>query len=268
MNRDDIHKDDLTCGDDIHGSPEDPTAEDKKREYMGEFWNDHLTRELSFKEKSDIFFLKHSQIDYFRPFFTGKNCIDVGCGLGYSIWALEDQGLDVDGLEPDPKAAEVVNKSIKRGKCYAGFYDKFSSTKKYDVVWLSHTLEHVEDPIALLEKCYDVTAENGILCLMIPDCTNPETKKNSMENRYHISHFTSDDIKALVKKTRYEAIKIQSFKRVDKWTIRFHKLLLLCKMSKVSLFLRPYFPFVKTDQNDGYELRAVLKKNNTIGISK
>jgi len=263
MNHDDIHNDDLTHRNDKHESTKDRTLENEKREYMGEFWSDHLTRELSFKEKSDIFFLKHSQIEYFRPFFSGKNCIDVGCGLGYAIGALEDQGLDVDGMEPDPKAAEVVNKSIKRGKCYTGFYDKFSPAKKYDIVWLSHTLEHVEDPIAALEKCYDFTAENGILCLMVPDCTNPETKKNSMENKYHVSHFTIDDIKALVKKTRYETIKIQSFKRVDKWTIRFHKLLWLCKMSKVSLLLNPYFPFSKTDQNDGYELRAVLKKKQS-----
>jgi SAM-dependent methyltransferase len=186
----------------------------------------------------------------------------VGCGLGYSILALEDKGLDVDGLEPDPKAAEVVNKSIKRGKCYAGFYDKFTSAKKYDVVWLSHTLEHVKDPIALLEKCHDITAENGILCLMVPDCTNPEIKKNSMENKYHVNHFTIDDIKTLVKKSKYEILEIQSFKRSNKWIIRFHKLLWLCKMSKIGFLLQPYFPLVKTDKNDGYELRAVLKKNN------
>ncbi len=268
MNCDDIPRDDSTFGDDIKKGLEDSVVEDKKRKYMGEFWNDHLTRELSFKEKSDIFFLKHSQIHYFRPFFAGKNCIDMGCGLGYAIRALEDQGLNVDGVEPDPKAAETVNKSIKHGKCYAEFFDKFTSTKKYDIVWLSHTLEHVNDPIALIEKCHDITAENGILCLMVPDCTNPETKKNSMENRYHISHFTVDDIKALVKKTRYEIIKIQSFKLLDKWTIRFHKLLWLCKMSRMSFFLHPYYPFVKTDQNDGYELRAILKKNSTTRTNK
>jgi 2-polyprenyl-3-methyl-5-hydroxy-6-metoxy-1,4-benzoquinol methylase len=231
-----------------------------KNQYLGEFWAEHLGRNLSARELSEIVLTRESQINFFKPFFTGKNCIDIGCGVGYSIKTLERHGLDVDGIEPDPKAVDLVNKWIKRGVCMTGFYEDLSIDKKYDIIWLSHILEHVPKPLSLIEKCYEVSKEGGVLCIMVPDCTNPTTKKESMGNKFHISHFTRDDVVELCKQSNYKILTVQLFKRILNNKRRFHKLLRILKLTIISDFLEPFYPYAKTESNDGFEIRIVLQK--------
>lgn len=44
----------------------------------------------------------------------------------------------------------------------------FTSDEKFDLVWCSHILEHQKNVGLFINKCYNMTSENGILCITVP----------------------------------------------------------------------------------------------------
>ena len=68
---------------------------------------------------------------------------------------FEKKGFHVTGIEPDPKNTDLINRELKVGHCVNGFIEDLSLDKKFDVIWLTHVIEHVEKPDLLLKKCHD-----------------------------------------------------------------------------------------------------------------
>lgn len=47
--------------------------------------------------------------------------------------------------------------------------DGDSFKRKFDLIWMSHSFEHFNDPIAVLRKAYDLLSETGVLYISTPD---------------------------------------------------------------------------------------------------
>ncbi|SNX60009.1 Methyltransferase domain-containing protein [Nitrosomonas ureae] len=94
--------------------------------------------------------------------------LEVGCGNGKRLARMQALGWDVMGQEVDPVAASYV--SEKRGiPVHLGMLQALDVTKRYDAVILSHVIEHVHDPLSLLESCYRLLKKNGLLVILTPN---------------------------------------------------------------------------------------------------
>ena len=93
--------------------------------------------------------------------------LDIGCRDGHILEILEENGFtDLHGLD-------VVKKYIKNPKvnyynCDAARMDKIFTDKIFNVVILSHVLEHVIDPEVVINQIYRVLKDDGILFIEIP----------------------------------------------------------------------------------------------------
>lgn len=77
--------------------------------------------------------------------------LDVGCGNGEFIARMRALGWTVAGVEPDPQA---VSHARSRGlQVFSGIISDVPSSARYDVITLSHVIEHVIDPVELLREC-------------------------------------------------------------------------------------------------------------------
>jgi ubiquinone/menaquinone biosynthesis C-methylase UbiE len=100
--------------------------------------------------------------------------LDVGCGAGYAMQrARTDKQCQVTGIDPDPGAHGVgrfekdrieTNLTILQGKSEALPFNDES----FDVVYMSHVLEHVDDEQKTLQEMLRVVKSSGVIIIGVP----------------------------------------------------------------------------------------------------
>ena len=102
------------------------------------------------------------------PTGSTRRLLDVGCGNGEFLSNAMTCGWQVLGLEPDPKAAEAAQ---KRGvPVHIGGLDSLDGEAElFDVISMSHVVEHLHDPIQALHDCRRLLRPGGSLWLETPN---------------------------------------------------------------------------------------------------
>jgi len=94
--------------------------------------------------------------------------LDVGCGNGEFLMQMRRFGWRVQGVEPDPVAAEHARCSgldVMPGVLEAAGLPAQSC----DVITMNHVIEHLADPLRALEECRRLLTANGWLVLVTPN---------------------------------------------------------------------------------------------------
>ncbi|WP_312678764.1 class I SAM-dependent methyltransferase [Stutzerimonas nitrititolerans] len=93
--------------------------------------------------------------------------LDVGCGDGAYLALVRDCGWKVTGVEPDSLAA---NNARTIGLTVCGDLSILLDNKElFDVITLSHVIEHVHDPLKTLRDCFDLLRPGGQIWLETPN---------------------------------------------------------------------------------------------------
>lgn len=77
--------------------------------------------------------------------------LDVGCGNGAFLVRMRSLGWKVFGVDPDPEA--VIAGRNQELQVFCGTILDVPDTNRYDVITLSHVIEHAVDPVDLLREC-------------------------------------------------------------------------------------------------------------------
>jgi SAM-dependent methyltransferase len=102
-----------------------------------------------------------------RPGRTAR-LLDVGCGDGRFLLEMRRGGWIVEGIEPDPRAAEVARKTDLR--VHDGvFAESRLKSESFDAVALNHVLEHFADPVAALREALRILKPGGLLSITTPN---------------------------------------------------------------------------------------------------
>lgn len=103
----------------------------------------------------------------------GRTLLDVGCGSGDFVATAGLMGWVAEGVDPDPAAVAACR---RRGVTVTeGFVDKLDANKQsgyWDAITMSHCVEHVPDPRALLERVQAMLKPGGEIWIALP---NPES---------------------------------------------------------------------------------------------
>ncbi len=123
-----------------------------------------------------------AQLAALRPAveLVGRDVADVGCGLGDKTCAAAAAGAgNVVGIDLDPeKLARARALARRAGAAHAGFAVG-SATRlpladhAWDVILLLETIEHVDDPAAVLAECRRVLRSGGRLVVSFPPYRSP-----------------------------------------------------------------------------------------------
>lgn len=94
--------------------------------------------------------------------------LDVGCGAGEFLLRARGCGWLVQGVEPDPQAAALC---LSRGlDVVQGDITTLGDTaERFDLITLSHVIEHVHHPLAVLQHCLRLLKPGGTLWLETPN---------------------------------------------------------------------------------------------------
>lgn len=105
-----------------------------------------------------------------------RKLLDVGCGEGYALAYFRSQGWEVKGLDFSSAGVESKNAScldaLVVGDVFALLQAEIASGNAYDAIWLQNVLEHVIDPLALLEALRSMVSPGGLAVITVPnDCS-------------------------------------------------------------------------------------------------
>jgi SAM-dependent methyltransferase len=102
--------------------------------------------------------------------YGAASVLEAGCGLGYLTYALNRGGYDVSGIDISQEAVEQATRLY--GDLYATeSVESYSRTseKKFDAIVMVEVIEHLEDPITVLENAVRLLAPGGSVIITTPN---------------------------------------------------------------------------------------------------
>ena len=101
---------------------------------------------------------------------SSPSLLDVGSGLGVFPFRMKEAGWRCTALDPDPRAAaharEVVGVDAISGDFLSVADERLGS---FDVISFNKVLEHLVDPVPLLEKAARHLKLGGFIYVEVPD---------------------------------------------------------------------------------------------------
>ena len=132
-----------------------------------------------------------------------RTVCDIGCGRGDALATLRNAGFDVTGIEPDPVARSLA---VKFARVFDGTAESIQTQimgQTFDIVLLSHVLEHCIDPHMAIRNVCSIMKPGGLVVIEVP---NNEAKGFATfganwpwsDIPRHINFFTQQSLSALL----------------------------------------------------------------------
>lgn len=161
-----------------HQSPVEASLIDNGSSYIWRLANGYLNHRYGLmrtpaseqgKYLVPLLFPLRQQLDFFMRHLPDKpgRLLDVGCGNGRFLLRARDAGWSVMGVEPDGKAVAAVRKAGI--EVVEGFLDTLHVSEPFDVVTVSHVIEHVHEPRQFVRSLYDNLKPGGLVWLATPN---------------------------------------------------------------------------------------------------
>lgn len=154
-----------------------PTQEELRNYYATKYYQEARgSYEIQYSEEEHNFFRaklaqRHAVISRFAP--SAHTMLDVGCGEGFALAYFREQGWTVKGLDFSSAGVESHNPncldSLHTGDVFDLLASEIQANHCYDVVWLQNVLEHVLDPVALLNTLKSLLTRDGIAVITVPN---------------------------------------------------------------------------------------------------
>lgn len=175
--------------------------------------------ETNYDEQSDYFehYLNNEKL--FRSFFKplvqfigqhicGGKLLEIGCSVGFLLEEAKMAGYLIEGVELNKKAAALcADKGITVNNCNLMQCQFPSDT--FDVVVLSHVLEHITDLKEFLNEIYRILSPSGFIVLSQPTFSGliPRILRQKWYGwapKDHVWHFTPESISHVLAQSGFE----------------------------------------------------------------
>jgi 2-polyprenyl-3-methyl-5-hydroxy-6-metoxy-1,4-benzoquinol methylase len=131
--------------------------------------------------------------------------LDIGSAFGTGIGVFRKKGFQTHCLEPEINRFKILKR--KKFIAFNSTIEKFKTHNKYDLIIMSHSLEHCEDLNLAISKARSLLKNNNsILYVEVP---NALKSLDFFDNFYlpHRNNFNIDNLKFLFYKKNFSVIK-------------------------------------------------------------
>lgn len=164
-----------------------------------------------------IHFSRNRRKKRIKRYVSSGTILDIGCGRGLFLDIMRRDGWTVAGVEFDAHAASDVSAAydfpVVSGEPSGwGFADG-----SFDVVTLSHVLEHLHNPVEMIRVCRRLLRKGGLLVCGTPNIASLQASVGKglwfhLDVPYHLHLFSEE---GLVNLLRMHSFKIMRTRRFD-----------------------------------------------------
>jgi len=138
--------------------------------------------------------------------------LDVGCGVGNLLDLARNNDWDTYGVELSETYCDYTNsiglKVVNSTLTDAGFEEGF-----FDAISMIHVLEHIPEPLELLNEARRVLKQDGVLVVDTPDIGTITARLQkehyiSLDPDCHIWQFTPATLKELIARAGFKPIRV------------------------------------------------------------
>ena len=138
----------------------------------------------------------------------GKKVLDVGCGNGRFLMVMKMLGWEVYGIEPDECSRDIARKYIG-ASIYSSFEEASFPDGFFPVITMNHVLEHISDPLSVLNECHHALKNGGRMGICLP---NWKAFGHRIFGKYwyalepprHVALYAPDTLERLIRHSGFE----------------------------------------------------------------
>lgn len=147
------------------------------------FWRAYLRYRFGAKRNRTIWHLPlfiaarlhpggRTELDYGAMFLGApdghKRLLDIGFGDGRFLLRMQELGWQCQGVDFDAQAVSSASSrglTVRQGDLRSQRYP----SDDFDAITMSHSIEHIHEPLELLQECYRILKPGGRLVVVTPN---------------------------------------------------------------------------------------------------
>lgn len=141
--------------------------------------------------------------------------LDVGCGDGGWLAKMKTLGWQVEGQETDADAAAYAQRVYGVNVHVGLLHELQLPPAMFDAITLSHVIEHVHDPVAVLAECRRLLKPTGRLIALTPNIESYGHQQFgvnwvALEPPRHLTLFSPATLADVAKRAGYAQANVQT----------------------------------------------------------
>jgi len=148
--------------------------------------------EFSTKDGFNSVLIKE-RYDTLQRFFKGDSCLELGCADGEGTKILLQNFKRVVGVDGSGRLIKQAKANIKDRKVefVCSYFEHFKTKERFDVIYLGHILEHVDNPIIVLKDTKTFLKKDGIMIIDVPNAMSIHRQAGvlmgTLKNEYELN---------------------------------------------------------------------------------
>lgn len=132
--------------------------------------------------------------------------IQFGSSDGYTLSRFSDAGSSrVLGVEPGQKAREYALKAYGV-LCQSGTVDDYQVDDRFELIILTHILEHLYNPLDFLLRVQKNITDGGVLLIEVPLWERLDKQGSGVLTFEHVNYFSEDALFSMLRGAGFEPI--------------------------------------------------------------
>lgn len=159
----------------------------------------------------------HQQISSYVRAAKKEPILDVGTAQGFLGQLLQQTGLTIDAIEPNPEWAEVA-RPYYRNLQLSTVENAELPDDTYRVVVCADVLEHVVDPVGAIEVLKKATTDDATFLISLPNVAHVAVRlmllfglfphmERGILDRTHLHFYTLDTAKAMLESAGLKVVR-------------------------------------------------------------